>query len=113
MDNEKKGHLISLALVTSDSNIKYEINPQVNDFIKNNIANIQIFVNSKNKPDVDKSCRLLAEQFDVELRSFDNLSHLAKEFVKKYNLYKINEPNMTFVLGSPREPLDIIRRENK
>ena len=113
MDNEKKGHLISLALVTSDSNIKYEINPQVNDFIKNNIANIQIFVNSKNEPDVDKSCRLLAEQFDVELRSFDNISHLAKEFVKKYNLYEINEPNMTFVLGNPREPLDIIRRENK
>lgn len=113
MDNEKKGHLISLALVASDSNIKYEINPQVNDFIKNNIVNIQIFVNSKKNPDVDKSCRLLAEQFDVELGSFDNLSHLAKELVKKYDLYEINEPNMTFVLGSPREPLDIIRREDK
>lgn len=113
MDDKKKGHFISLALASGSENIKYKTNPSVKGFIESNTTNIQILTNdNQDGSAVDDACRLLMK-FGVEFDNFDNLNEPAKEAVKDYGLYMVNEQNMTSILGSPRVPLDTIKRTNE
>lgn len=113
MDEKKKGHFISLALTAGSESIKYKTNPSVKGFIEVNKTNIQILTNdNQDGSAVDDACRLLM-QFGIEFDTLDNLSEPAKEAVKDYGLYAVNEQNMTSILGSPRVPLDTIKRTNE
>jgi len=113
MDDKKKGHFTSLALIAGSENIKYQANPAVTSFIESNVANIQVLSNgNEDGTVVDDACRLLMD-FKVEFDTFDNLNKPAQDAVKDYGLYVVNELNLTFVLGSPRVPLDTIKRTNE
>lgn len=113
MDDKKKGHFTSLALVAGSENIKYKTNPSVKSFVEANKTNIQILANgNQDNSAVDDACRLLM-QFEIEFDTLDNLNEPAKEAVKDYGLYAVNEQNMTSILGSPRVPLDTIKRTNE
>jgi len=113
MDDKKKGRFISLALTSGSENIKYKTNPSVKSFIEGNTTNIQILTNdNQDSSVVDDACRLLMK-FGIEFDNFDNLNEPAKEAVKDYGLYVVNERNMTSILGSPRVPLDTIKRTNE
>lgn len=113
MDDKKKGRFISLALTAGSESIKYKTNPSVKGFIEANKTNIQILTNdNQDSSAVNDACRLLM-QFGIEFDTLDNLNEPAKEAVKDYGLYTVNEQNMTSILGSPRVPLDTIKRTNE
>ena len=110
MDDKKKGRFVSLALTAGSESVKYKTNPSVKGFIEANKTNVQILTNdNQDSSAVDDACRLLM-QFGVEFDTLDDLNEQAKEAVKDYGLYTVNEQNMTSILGSPRMPLDTIKR---
>jgi hypothetical protein len=113
MDDKKKGRFISLALTAGSESIKYKTSPSVKSFIESNTTNIQILTNNgQDSSVVDDACRLLMK-FGIEFNTLNNLNEPAKEAVKDYGLYTVNEQNMTNILGSPRVPLDTIKRTNE
>lgn len=113
MNDKKKAHFISLALVASSESIKYQVNHTIKIFIENNSSNIQILTSKKEDGSkVNDVCRLL-QGFDIEFETLEGFSEPAQEAIKDYGLYVVNEPNLTFILGNSRVPLDTIKRTNE
>lgn len=106
LDHEQ-AQLIDIALRGVDSKKSYAASEYIKLLISQRPEYFKLLSKSKDKAVVENALEVLLSM-NVYFESFDNLSDVAKEFVKEMAIYDINTENMEYVFGEPTPSLDKI-----